>query len=460
MNRLLCILLAAPAALHEGMGLLQVQSWHNLSSDLSRPDLSSNLSRPALSPSLIGTVFFDAGAHEFVADGVPVMGRSKHELVVDEMPLVACLCASGVLAVMLTWCLCARSAQSGSEDTETTASVRSWGDKMPVLEAVGVGVLMITASACLINFNKYLISSGAFPYPLHLILLHTCSGFGFSGMLYAMVPSMFPALASDASLVNWDLFVQKLLPVSISFAGSLLLSNMAYFFLSLPFLQMLKQSNVVLVYAASVLIGLKVLNWRHVAVLAFLVATTMLNIKGELNFALLGFAIQMSAQVFETAKLVLTEILLSSAGIRLDPMSFMLLVMPCCFTVLLVVLAGVEASTSFGWDLGIAVPHFHEVTSAAPVLVLNCALAFVLNIAIAMFIKRTSAVGSIIANLIKDSLVVVTSVALLGDAISRVQIFGLIAQLAGCFVYALMQRFPKEYETHGVVGGTAIALFG
>ena len=40
-----------------------------------------------------------------------------------------------------------------------------------------------------------------------------------------------------------DMFIRSILPIGVLFSGSLILSNMAYLHLSVPFIQMLKAST-------------------------------------------------------------------------------------------------------------------------------------------------------------------------------------------------------------------------
>lgn len=325
--------------------------------------------------------------------------------------------------------------------------------------------LMISCSATLINFNKYLVSSGVFAFPLHLVLMHTLSGSFFALILYKLMPSMFPALSDTQSKVVLDrnLMVNKVLPVTLAFAGSLVLSNMAYLHLSLAFLQMLKQMNVVLVYVGSVAIGLEQLVGKRLALLAFIVLGTMLNIHGEMNFNLIGFLIQVSSQLCEVTKLLLQEIMLSSAGIRLDAMSYVLIVMPCCFIVLLSLLLGLTGlSHIYGPELmgkDFAIPGMSDFANAAPLLLLNALVAFALNIIIAQFIKHTSAVALPLTNLVKDNLIVVVAVAVLGETVSGLQCLGFGMQMAGVFQWSLLKKFPQQFEEHGLLRGTYTVLF-
>merc|ERR1719223_2590304 len=113
-------------------------------------------------------------------------------------------------------------------------------------------------------------------------------------------------------------------------------------------------------------------------------------------------------------------------------MAYVLVVMPLCFLFVALLLTlrafGFMASadaTPFEWSYVFDCWHL---------LLMNALLAFFLNVSIAVFVKHTSAVAMVLAGLVKDSLVVVTSVVLLGEVVSHAQQVGFVFQLGGVFV--------------------------
>jgi len=318
---------------------------------------------------------------------------------------------------------------------------------------------MITCSVALINFNKHLVTT-VFPFPTHMVLMHTAFGSILTAILYLVRPSFFPSLTDSDSKVSLDheLIVGKAIPIAFVFAGNLVLSNMAYMYSSLAFLQMMKEGNVVLVYVGSLFAGLEVFKLRSCCLLTFIWLATMLNIKGEINFSFVGTLIQGASQIFEVIRLVLQAIVLSDHGQKLDSMTYVLVVMPICFLFVALLLAlracGFMASadtTVFQWSY---------VSGCWHLLLMNALLAFFLNVSIAIFVKHTSAVAMVLAGLVKDSLVVVSSVAFLGEAVSRTQQVGFALQLGGVLVWSLMKRFPHQFEEYGLVGGVRVVLMG
>merc|ERR1719437_180848 len=99
----------------------------------------------------------------------------------------------------------------------------------------------------------------------------------------------------------------------------------------------MKEANVIIVYTLSLLCGLEIFRMRNVGVLLFILACTAMTITGELNFSLKGTIIQGTCQIFESSRLVLQSILLSGA-MKLDALTYNLIVMPLCFCALAVLL--------------------------------------------------------------------------------------------------------------------------
>mmetsp|Transcript_12928 Transcript_12928/g.40801 ORF Transcript_12928/g.40801 Transcript_12928/m.40801 type:complete len:217 (-) Transcript_12928:1054-1704(-) len=125
-----------------------------------------------------------------------------------------------------------------------------------LLSAASFGFLVVAYMAIstgLITFNKYLLHEGRFPYVIFIGMLHMSCSLLCNLVLYWMCPSLFPSLTDPEQQVRVDrpLILQVLLPIAGCFGAQLVLSNMAFMHSSLAFLQMMKQSNVVLVYLFS-----------------------------------------------------------------------------------------------------------------------------------------------------------------------------------------------------------------
>merc|ERR1719436_2091163 len=98
-----------------------------------------------------------------------------------------------------------------------------------------------------------------------------------------------------------------------------------------------------------------------------------------------GLLLQGSSQIAESLKIVLQALVLSGSS-KLDAMSYVLLVAPCCAVALMTIGVGqyfLVPSVSI-------VEAWPRLVHWMPVLALNSMVAFSLNVAIALFIKNTS----------------------------------------------------------------------
>jgi len=313
-----------------------------------------------------------------------------------------------------------------------------------------LGIAYIVCSAGLISYNNYLIDEKRFPYAVTMVFIHSCFCSVFSCFLYRVKPSLFPSLSDPTRRVTIDanLILTGCLPVALFFSAQLVLSNAAYLHSSVAFLQMMKEGNVVLVYVFSLIACLEKFSWRSVGLLACVVVATTMTIHGELHFSFTGFAMQGCSQVFECVKIVLQAMLLSNACRKLDPLTYVMIVMPLCA---IIIGLGLCVLVAFPHE-NFMVPSFAQVQQWWPHLLANACTAFALNVVVAAFVKHSSAVAFILVGIMKDAAIVFSSLLLFTEVISAVQMVGFILQLATIMVYSMVKTFPVRFEA-GLVAG-------
>lgn len=319
-----------------------------------------------------------------------------------------------------------------------------------------LATLTILCSAALISFNKYLIHPGRFPFAVPLVILHMAVSFSLSACLRMAKPSLFPSLTDPAASAKIDanLFFRGLLPIGAFFVAQLVLSNTAYLHTSVAFLQMMKESNLVLVYLFSLVAALERFRCRNLNMLVLIVFATTLTIKGEVHFSAIGFGLQGTSQIFESLKIVLQGVLLSAGGVKLDALSYVLLMTPGCFFFLLCLLVCLYMHPI----AMIAVPTWADIARWWPLLLANACVAYALNVVSAMFIKHSSPVAFILAGIVKDAAIVFSGVLVLHEAISRVQALGFCLQLSLIFLWTMLKTFPDKFEA-GVLPGLLSMVF-
>jgi len=318
-------------------------------------------------------------------------------------------------------------------------------------------VALVACSATLISYNKYLIHPARFPYPVVLVFLHMMGGSVLSGALLATCPSLFPALTDLDKKVDLSpsFLTRRVLPVGLAFTTSLILSNTAYQYASVAFLQMVKQSNVIIVFVLSLIIGIEQFRARMVLVLFCVMIATTLTIHGEVNFSFTGLSVQLACNFAESSKVVMQGILLAGAGRKLDPLSFVATVSPMCCMCLAGILFLQPHAQALSW---IAMPTAETIQTCGFLLAGNVLCAFALNLVIANYLKHGSPLSFLLTNLVKDAMIVVVSSATFGEHVSLQQAIAFPAQLSFIFLWSLMKANPEAFDKGGLIGGVRSAL--
>ena len=127
-----------------------------------------------------------------------------------------------------------------------------------IAETFLIGGGYILTSACLLNFNKYLMN-GRFPYAKVFTTFHMIMATLLSLLLYKFAPSLYPSM--DKARANWKAVLKFMVPLGCLFAMNLYLSNKALQYCTLSFVQFCKEGNVALMFALACLIGLQAFTW-------------------------------------------------------------------------------------------------------------------------------------------------------------------------------------------------------
>jgi Triose-phosphate Transporter family len=136
---------------------------------------------------------------------------------------------------------------------------------------------------------------------------------------------------------------------------------------------------------------------------------------GEARFDGWGVTLQLAAVAFEATRLVLIQILLTSKGISLNPITSLYYVAPCCFAFLLVPWSFVE------------LPRLRAAASFKPDVLIfgtNSVCAFALNLAVFLLVGKTSALTMNVAGVVKDWLLIAFSWSVIRDTVTPVNLFG------------------------------------
>ncbi|KAI5924687.1 triose-phosphate transporter family-domain-containing protein [Camillea tinctor] len=276
-----------------------------------------------------------------------------------------------------------------------------------------------------ILFNKWLISSAGFRYPVILTCWH---------MAFATLATQ--ALARTTTLLDGRrkinmtrrVYLRTVVPIGILYSCSMVSSNLVYLYLSVPFVQMLKATGPVVTLFIGWLWGVEHPTLTTALHTLLIVAGVLIASIGEVHFSWPGFAYQAGGVLFESARLVMIQHLVSDAGLRMDPLVSLYYYAPVCALANLLVASRSSDWSSFEWR--------HATTDVGlGVLLLNAAVAFLLNVSSVLLIGKTSSLALVLTGILKNILLVAAAVALWGDPVAGLQLAGYGLALLGLLLY-------------------------
>ncbi|KAF2428635.1 TPT-domain-containing protein [Tothia fuscella] len=300
------------------------------------------------------------------------------------------------------------------------APTKSWNIPAWVYIAV-----WISLSGAVIIFNKWILDRRNFRYPIFLTTWHLI----FSTAMTQILARFTTALDSRKKIpMSGRVYMRAIVPIGIFFSLSLMLSNAAYLYLSVAFIQMLKATTPVAVLLVTFVLGMGSTNMKTVANVSVIVVGVMIASAGEIKFVLLGFGIQIAGILCEATRLAMVERLLSGGEFKMDPLVSLYYFAPACAfmnSIMFLFLESHKISMEKIFELGLVT------------LLLNAMVAFMLNVAVVFLIGKTSSLVLTLSGVLKDIILVVFSVFMFRDPVSGLQIFGYSIALGGLVWYKL-----------------------
>jgi len=290
----------------------------------------------------------------------------------------------------------------------------------PKLSAAMVIPIWMFLSSSVILYNNYLYNTLDFPFPVFTVTWHLI--FAAIGTRVLQRTTNLLDGVKDVNITK-DVFLRSILPIGLLFSGSLILSNKAYLYLSVPFIQMLKAFVPVAILLVSFAFRIQEPNKRLAAIVLIISLGVSLASYGELSFSILGFFIQCGAVLFEASRLVMIEVLLK--GMKMDPLVSLHYYAPVCAAINLMILPFAEG-----------LEPFRQLQRLGPLILFsNAGIAFLLNVAAVFLIGVGSGLILTLAGVLKDILLITGAVLLFGKTITALQVFGYSIALAGLIVF-------------------------
>ncbi|KAF2711355.1 TPT-domain-containing protein [Pleomassaria siparia CBS 279.74] len=295
----------------------------------------------------------------------------------------------------------------------------------------------ITLSSSVIVFNKYILHTAKFEFPIFLTTWHLV----FATFMTQFLARFTTILDSRKKVpMTGRVYLRAIVPIGVFFSLSLICGNKAYLYLSVAFIQMLKATTPVAVLVATWGMGISPPNMKTLGNVSFIVIGVVIASMGEIQFNMTGFLYQCGGIIFEAIRLVMVQRILSSAEFKMDPLVSLYYYAPACAVMNGIVCLFTEFSELTMVDV-------YRVGTFT--LLANASVAFLLNVSVVFLIGKTSSLVLTLSGVLKDILLVFASMFLFRDPVTLVQAFGYGIALAGLIYYKLGAEKLREYFSQG-----------
>lgn len=301
------------------------------------------------------------------------------------------------------------------------------------LPAAAYVVFWISLSGGVILFNKWILSTLKFKYPILLTAWHLT----FSTIMTQILARTTTLLDGRKKIkMTGRVYLRAIVPIGLAFSLSLMCGNMTYLYLSVSFIQMLKATMPVAVLLTSWALRVEEVNFMKLFNVSFIVLGVVIASFGEIDFVLAGFLYQLAGLVFEAVRINLVQTLLNGAEYKMDPLVSLYYFAPVCAVMNTIVALFMEVPQ-------VTMEEFNAV--GIPIFIANAACAFMLNVAVVFLIGKTSGLVLTLCGVLKDILLVIASVLIWGTMISHLQMFGYSIALLGMLWFKFGKEKIKEY---------------
>lgn len=236
--------------------------------------------------------------------------------------------------------------------------------------------------------------------------------------------------------ITWQIILYRLTPLAVFHASGLTLGNSAYKFLSVAYIQILKSLSPVMILLVAFMIGKEKPSAIQLGIVSIICGGVVLASTGELQFSLVGFVLQLLAILTDVGRMTLIDILM--VDVKLDSLSMLYYLSPLSSVMIFFGFIFFELDATFPWGRIFLDPSFGSA------LLFSGVLAFCLNIAVFVGVAHSSSVIIGVSGLLKDMILVASSVLFFGSPITMQQIFGYGVSIVGLSYYREFRADPQK----------------
>ncbi|KAF6832512.1 duf250 domain membrane protein [Colletotrichum musicola] len=294
-------------------------------------------------------------------------------------------------------------------------------------------IVWISLSSSVILFNKWILDTLNFRYPVILTTYHLT----FATIMTQILARWTHVLDGRKSVkMTGRVYVRAIVPIGVFFSLSLICGNLTYLYLSVAFIQMLKATTPVAVLLSGWALGVSQPNLKVFLNVSIIVVGVIIASMGEIKFVWIGVIYQIGGVIFEALRLTMVQRLLSSADYKMDPLVSVYYFAPIC--------AVMNLAVALVWEIPkVSMDQVYNVGLFT--FFLNGLCAFLLNVSVVFLIGKTSSLVLTLCGVLKDVMLVVASMMIWGTQVTGLQFFGYSIALGGMVYYKLGYEQIKGY---------------
>jgi drug/metabolite transporter (DMT)-like permease len=294
-----------------------------------------------------------------------------------------------------------------------------------------IGVLLL---------NKYLLSNYGFKYPIFLTMCHmtACSAFSYVAVVMMKI--------APIQLIKSRMQFFKIAALSAIFCFSVVSGNISLRFLPVSFNQMIGATTPFFTAFFAYLMTFKREAWLTYITLIPVVTGVIIASWSEPSFHLFGFAICVAATAARALKTVVQGILLQSESEKLHSMNLLLYMAPIAVVLMapatLLMEHGEHGESIMSLTLEKAKDDFYIL----PLLLINSAMAFFVNLTNFLVTKHTSALTLQVLGNAKGAVAVVVSILIFQNPVTTLGMVGYGITVAGVVLYGESKKRCKVQD--------------
>ncbi|GAX82100.1 hypothetical protein CEUSTIGMA_g9528.t1 [Chlamydomonas eustigma] len=299
-----------------------------------------------------------------------------------------------------------------------------------ILLATCISWMVVSSVAILVN--KSLMVDVGFKFPTTVCLIGLASTTALS---YVAVKIAVPA--QEQYTVTMEQYIFRIMPIGFMMALCMQTGNAAYLYLTVAFVQMLKAFCPVCTMCFLFVARLEQATPKLIISVVVISLGVSVASVGELSMSLVGLLLMLASVVFESARLVMTQALLSGATVMHPFEGVMYIGSAATFFLL---------TMAFLMDL----PHIieqqaHLLLYQHPFQLIACAFAgFGVNSLSVLIITLSSSLTLKVLGSAKDAGLVTIGMVFLHEHVSTMQLYGYLISLCGFIGYNVVKATSEE----------------